>query len=52
MVVTRGKEALGEAVKGIKYTAMDGDMTLGGKCTMQYIDYVLQNCTLETIQFC
>ena len=25
-----------------------GDLTLGGKHTVQYIDDVLQNCTLET----
>ena len=24
------------------------DLTLGGEHTIQYIDYILENCTLET----
>ena len=28
--------------------ATEGDLTLGGKHTIQYTDDVLQNCTLET----
>ena len=35
-------------VKGVKYTVMKGEYTLGDEHTMQYTDNVLLNCTLET----
>ena len=32
----------------VRYMVMEGDLTLGGKHTIQYTDDVLLNCTLET----
>ena len=42
MVVTRGKGGWeeGQKVKMAKYMVMEGDLTLGGKHTMQYTDDV------------
>lgn len=34
--------------KGVKHVMMEGDLILSGEHTVQYIDDVLQNCTLET----
>ena len=43
MVVTRGGQQWKKLVKGTggKYVAMEGDLTLGGRHTVQYTDYVL-----------
>lgn len=34
--------------KGVRYLLTEGNLTLGGKHTMQYICDMLLNCTLET----
>ena len=46
MVVTRGKG--GGRGGRREEMVMEGDLTLGGKHTIQYTDDVLLNCTLET----
>lgn len=33
-----------QRVKTIKHRVMEGYQTLGGECTIQYTDAVLQNC--------
>ena len=43
LVVSMGEGGL----KGIKYMVTEGALTLGGGHTMQYINDVLQFCTLE-----
>ena len=49
MVMTRGKEGWKQVEEGKGAGVNDsGDLTLGGKDTIQYIDDVLWNCTLET----
>ena len=48
LVVTRGKAGGGgRRGKGVKYLVMEGNPTLGGEYTMQYIYGILLNYTLE-----
>ena len=46
----QGRRGWGEEkrVKKVKYTVMEGDMTVGGEHTMQYTDDALQSCILAT----
>ena len=44
----RWKGGWGLVKAGFKHMVMEGDLTLGGKHTMQYTDGVQQNCTLKT----
>ena len=50
MVATRGFRVGGVAKKkGAKYMAMEDDLTLGGRHTMQYTDHVSKNAHLKPI---
>ena len=48
IVVTRGKKGWGKEINGVKYMVIEGDLTLGGEHSMEYINDVLYNCTLKT----